>query len=132
MISLKELNPKNFELTSEQQTNLNDYHRRINIFRKAYGKPMLVTSGVRDLVDHRRIYVEKARKPGEPIRVPMGSKHLTAQAADFADPDGSLVRWAKNNPRVLEEAGLYAEDGTVGWLHLQSVAPKSGKRWFLP
>ena len=27
---------------------------------------------------------------------------------------------------------LYCEDGTIGWIHFQTVSPKSGKQWFLP
>jgi hypothetical protein len=133
MISLKELNPKNFLLTDDQKNNLIDLQTRINVVRSAYGKPMYVTSGIRDLLDHRRIYIEKARRQGiSNVRIPMGSKHLTGQAVDIKDSDGALYEWCKEHTTVLEQAGLYCEEATLGWVHFQSVPPKSGRRWFYP
>jgi D-serine deaminase-like pyridoxal phosphate-dependent protein len=132
-IAMKELNPKGFVLSAVQSSNLVDLHRRINVVRSAYGKPMTVTSGVRSLEDHKRIYAEIARKKGlKAFRVPMGSKHLSAQAVDIADGSGALYRWCKENDDILETAGLYCEEGTKGWVHFQTVPPKSGRRWFLP
>ena len=55
MISPKELNPKGFKTTPEIDANLKDLLDKINIVRKTWGKPMLVTSGLRDLEDHKRI-----------------------------------------------------------------------------
>lgn len=134
MISLKELNPKNFTLTEDEENNLVDLQARINIVRKAYGKPMFVTSGFRSKEDHKRIYMEKAKKAGQTsVRIPMGSKHLSGQAVDIADPSGELYRWCKANEAVLIDAGLYCEEDTsVPRVHFQSVPPASKKRWFLP
>lgn len=62
------------------------------------------------------------------------SKHLTAQACDLRDPDGSLSRWCMKNLPELSGCGLFLEhpSKTQGWVHLQTVAPKSGKRVFFP
>lgn len=133
MIILAELNPKNFPLTAIMISNLSDLLIKINKVRTVWGKPMIVTSGVRNIDDQKRIYAEIAKKKGSAvIRVPMGSKHLSAQAVDIADPDGTLMVWTKANASLLDSAGLWVEDGTVGWVHYQSVAPGSGNRFFKP
>ena len=129
MISLKELNPKNFKTTPEIDDNLTQLLTKINIIRTAYAKPMTVSSGLRDLEDHKRIYASKGI-PDD--KIPMGSRHLKGQAVDIADPNGKLYKWCKSNEAVLIQAGLYCEEGTKGWVHFQTVPPKSGKRWFLP
>jgi len=59
------------------------------------------------------------------------SKHLTGQAVDIAD-DGKLKAWLVARPEILEQAELWCEEGTHGWVHFQIVPPKSGRRWFLP
>lgn len=131
MITKKELNPKNFPLTEEQQSNLEILHDKINMIRSAYGKPMIVTSGVRSIDDHKRIYKQKGI-PDD--KIPMGSRHLKGQAVDILDTDGKLADWCKNNESVLESAGLWLEDpsATIGWVHFQTEPPKSGRRFFLP
>jgi uncharacterized protein YcbK (DUF882 family) len=121
MVTLAELNPKKYELTPEQEANQKLLHTAVNHIRKLYGKPMHVTSGVRSMADQMRIN-PKAPK----------SKHLLGQAVDIADPTGELYKWLKANPEALKDAGLWCEEGTVGWCHLQVVPPKSGKRWFKP
>lgn len=132
MITLKEINPKGFETTPGIDINLLELHRRINIVRQLWGKPMIVTSGFRSLVDHKRIYMEKARKAGiQNPRIPMGSLHLSGEAVDIRD-DGSLYDWLKQSEQVLIDAGLWCEEGTKGWVHFQTRPPRSGKRWFLP
>ena len=62
------------------------------------------------------------------------SLHLTGQAIDIADPDGSIDRWCIDNQNALEKAGLWLEhpDATPSWCHLQTVAPRSGNRVFRP
>jgi hypothetical protein len=62
------------------------------------------------------------------------SSHLTGCACDIADSDGKLADYIMTNPELLEECDLYAEnpEKTKGWVHLSSLAPKSGKRIFNP
>lgn len=133
MISLRELNPKGVTLTPEMEANLQDLHSRINKIRTAWAKPMMVTSGVRSLADHKRIYADIARRKGlTHIRIPMGSKHLSAQACDILDRDGSLMAWCKANVTILEAVGLWVEADTKGWVHFQVVPPRSGNRFFKP
>lgn len=133
MITLKELNPKNFPVTKEQSENSLILLAKINLVRTKWGKPMIVTSGFRSLEDHLRIYrelAEKHNKEFDESKVPMGSQHLKFAAVDISDPDGLVKKWLKENPEVLENAQLWCEDDTSGWVHFQIFAPSSANRWF--
>lgn len=129
MITFKELlgNHSIIDIPIAVQQNMEVLLKAMNIIREAWGQPMKVTSGYRTEVDMARIY------NGKPW--PKGSKHLTGQAVDIADPTGALGQWLKDDPKgitSLEKAGLYCEEGTTNWVHFQCVPPRSGKRWFLP
>ena len=128
MISLKELlkGADVSKLPKDHRDNLEVLLFRLNKFRTAYGQPMIVTSGYRTREDHLRIYRQKGIIDIK--KIPMGSKHLSGCAADFADPNGELMAFAKSNQTFLEQVGLWAEDGTKGWLHLQSKPFGSYKR----
>lgn len=134
MITINELlsNQASFDsLDKKVQDNLKELHKRINIVRLAYGKPMIVTSGLRTLKHHLEIY---ARKGIYPPKVPMKSNHLSGRAVDFSDADGKLKAWVKDNIKLMEEVGLWLEDfsATKTWCHFQINPPKSGNRFFLP
>ena len=134
MITINELlsNQASFDsLDKKVQDNLKELHKRINIVRLAYGKPMIVTSGLRTLKHHLEIY---ARKGIYPPKVPMKSNHLSGRAVDFSDSDGKLKAWVKDNIKLMEEVGLWLEDfsATKTWCHFQINPPKSGNRFFLP
>lgn len=62
------------------------------------------------------------------------SKHSSMQAIDLCDPEGDLDQFVMDNQRLLESCALWAEHpaATKGWCHLQSIAPKSGRRIFYP
>lgn len=62
------------------------------------------------------------------------SHHTTGNAVDIADPNRSLARTLLRNPKFLEQHALYLEDPAYskGWIHLQDIAPKSGRRIFIP
>lgn len=112
-ISIKELNKNNVELTPEQEQNLKVLHEKMNKIRTLWGRPMIVTSGVRSMADHLRIYRELAEKRGKEFdesKVPMGSMHLKASACDISDPDGKLFDWCKANEEKLAEIGLWLEE----------------------
>lgn len=61
-----------------------------------------------------------------------GSQHRKARAVDVYDPNNLLDGWV--NDVILARHGLYREHPRVtrAWCHLQSVAPKSGRRTFQP
>jgi uncharacterized protein YcbK (DUF882 family) len=120
MVTMKEINPHSYPTTPEQDLNLQRLLKALNSIRSSWGKPMIVTSGLRSQQDQERI------NPSAPK-----SKHLIGAAADIKD-DGSLYKWLETNPKAMELAGIYCEVGTNGWVHIQVLPPKSGKRWFLP
>lgn len=68
------------------------------------------------------------------------SRHITAQACDIRDTDNrDLARWCVKNAAKLEFVELWCEDfrwtggeGHQNWVHFQTVAPLSGKRFFVP
>lgn len=110
------------ELPEELQINGKKLLDALNKFRTIYGKPMIVTSGYRPAAINASAGGAKQ------------SNHMKLLACDFKDTDGSLDQYCLDNPKVLEECGLYQEDpgSTLNWCHLQCTAPASGKRVFKP
>lgn len=100
--------------------------------REAYDAPMVVTSGIRCVHDHKRIYAAKGIT--DESKIPMGSQHLKGQAVDISDKDGKLKAWINDNVAILEQLGLYCEDFayTSTWVHFSNIEPKSKKRFFIP
>lgn len=95
MIALKELNSSNFPTTPEIDSNLAILLERVNKIRSEWGKPMTVTSGLRSMEDHLRIYADKGIT--DPSKIPMKSKHLVGAAVDISDPDLEITAWLKEN-----------------------------------
>lgn len=122
-ITAKQLNPHGYPTDGEVAANLAILLDRMNEVRSAYGKPMVVNSGLRSQADQTRI------NPGAPK-----SKHLIGAACDISDPDGSLAAWVKANLPKMKEIGLWMEEfsKTQGWVHFQCIPPKSGNRIFIP
>lgn len=131
MITFKELLSGHnvSDISIKEQHNLEELLTKINLIRKAYNKPMIVTSGYRSLQDHLRIYSQKGIHPP---KVPMNSNHLIGKAVDISDPNGELMTWCILNEGMLQSVGLWCEADTKGWTHFQTVSPKSGKRFFKP
>lgn len=143
MISMSELlGDKTLEDQSDDiQANLAVLLEKVNKIRILWAKAMTVTSGLRTMEDHLRIYREKAEKTGLPFdesKVPLKSKHLYGQAVDIADPNQKLQKWCLDNEDQLISIGLWMEsfDVTINWCHFQIVPYGSwmeGKsRWFNP
>ena len=136
MIKMKELCKLDLQaLPKEHIENVTKLFDKINDFRNAYGKPLLVTSGYRTMADHLNIYKHKGIT--DQSKIPMKSNHLNGLAADvipIEDDIKHLHDWVLNNIKLCEELGLYFEDfsATNGWLHIQIVAPKSGNMFFKP
>jgi hypothetical protein len=136
MLVMQELlgNYKLEDQTQEIQDNLSVLLERTNQIRSLWGKPMIVTSGLRAIEDHFRIYAAKGIT--DPSKIPMKSKHLVGAAVDISDPDLELTQWLKDSPPFLEDAQLWCELNNRNWVHFQCLpygSWESGNpHWFLP
>lgn len=118
---------RDYPLTPELEANLDKLLVAVNKVRQAWGKSLIVTSGYRP--GHYNKSARGAKK----------SAHMTCEAIDFADGDGSFGKWCLNNLKLLEECGLYMESPIYTheppakrWVHLQIRRPASGNRVFIP
>ena len=127
MITKKELNPHNYPMPPVVEKNFNTLHERMNELRQAWGKPMIVTSGLRSDEKQAELIAQGKSRA-------VHSKHLAGAACDILDRDGELAEWCLANEDVLRRIGLWCEhpDYTKGWVHFQIMAPKSGRRFFIP
>lgn len=113
------------ELAPDIQENIKTLHERINIIRKAYGKPMKVNDGFRRSKDTPKNGAKK-------------SNHLLGAAIDIDDDDKcTFWNWVKDNLELFQEVGLWLEDprwthGNGSWVHVQIYPPRSKKRIFVP
>lgn len=129
MLTLQELNPHNYPTNPNIDHNLIILLGRINQLSSAYGKPMIVTSGLRSQAQQQALIA--AGKSNAPK-----SHHLTGEAVDILDEDGSLNKWCKANLFELTNAGLWCEERQGNWQHFQCVkfgSYKEGEtRFFFP
>lgn len=114
---------KQFPLDKQQEDNLAKLLIALNKLRKAYGKPLIVSSGYRPAAIN-------AQTKGAAKK----SSHIMCLACDFKDIDGKIDKWCLDNLHILTECGLYLEspEHTPNWCHVQCIAPKSGARVFIP
>lgn len=125
MISVQEFLMKRdleYPLTPELLVHLATTMAAVNYLRGRYNKPLMVSSGYRP--DRYNTQAGGAKN----------SPHLKCQAVDILDSSGEFADWCMENEHELAKAGLYMEhpDYTVGWVHLQTVRPRSGSRYFIP
>lgn len=101
--------------------NLEDLCRKVNAL--GYQPPMVASSCLRSIESQKKI------NPNA-----LGSSHLYGCAVDISDPKGKLASWLNAHQELLVNCGLWMEDTrhTKGWVHLQSYAPKSMNRVFIP
>ena len=109
------------ELTDEKRLNAEETIDKANQLLERFGETRKVNSG------WRPASVNQATVGAAPK-----SKHMTCEAIDLEDKDGTLDAWCMENLEVLQEIGLYLEhpESTENWCHLQTVAPRSGNRVF--
>lgn len=112
--------------SQEIQDNLQKLLVIINKIRDAYGKVMVVTSGLR-------------LAGNQPANAAAKSLHLLGLAVDVRDTDGSLMNWVIANLQLMKDLGVYIEnfewtrDPVLGyWVHFGIKAPASKKRIFVP
>lgn len=127
MITKKELNPHDYPMPPAVAKNFEILFERMNEVRQAWGKPMIVTSGLRSDEKQAELIAQGKSRA-------IHSKHLAGAACDILDRDGELAEWCLANEDVLRRIGLWCEhpDYTKGWVHFQIMAPKSGRRFFIP
>lgn len=117
------------DLTDQIVANAKETVRRVNLFLNTYHAGLAqkdtVTSGWRPASVNRTT-----------PNASTTSAHLTAEAVDLADDDGSLDSWIKlpDGRHALVACGLYAEAAlyTPRWAHLQTRKTASGSRIFNP
>lgn len=112
---------KESEIDLVTKRNLQDLIAKVNAL--GYEPPMIASSCLRSLADQQRI------NPSA-----MGSSHLYGCAIDISDPKGELKKWLEVRVATLMNCGLWMEhpDHTKGWVHLQTIRPASGNRFFIP
>lgn len=139
-ITIDDLNTRGANLGDQEKKNLEKLADKINLFQSRFGKKVHPTNGFRSKEHHIEVYSKiNARRATEglPARsIPWGSQHLQGNAVDLLDKNGDLHAFVLSPAglQCLEELDLYCEDPrfTPGWLHCQTVPPKSGKRFFKP
>jgi uncharacterized protein YcbK (DUF882 family) len=124
---MKELNPDNLPLEGAVERNMKTLFERMNELRGIWGRPMIVTSGLRSDEKQKALIAEGKSR----ARL---SRHLFGAACDIFDPNKELGRWCLENESVLVKIGLWCEhpDYTRNWVHFQIIPPMSGKRFFIP
>lgn len=139
MVTMEELLNHKYKLedqSEEIQANLAVLLDKVNQVRSLYGKPMTVSSGLRTIEDHLRIYAAKGIT--DQSKIPMKSHHLYGEACDISDPKQELQKWCLANIDKLEEIGLWMEDfhATENWVHFQIIPYgsfiKGKSRFFKP
>lgn len=136
MISMSEIlkGKKLEEQSPEIQANLEKLLNIANQLRTLWGKPMTITSGLRDMSDMMRIY--KAKGITDPTKIPWKSAHLFGLALDVSDPSLELTEWLKQHPEIMEQLDIYCELGNKNWTHIQlrpfASYKHGGPRWFKP
>lgn len=111
------------ELTPEIQDNAAKTVAKASELLAAFGEDRKVTSGWRPTSIN-------AATPGAAKK----SNHMYGLAVDLEDADGRLGKWCIDNIERLIEIGLWMESkaSTPSWVHVQTVAPRSGHRIFSP
>lgn len=141
MQSIEELNPHKFEADLKTQCQLMQLYEKLTKLQSAYiddgGNPFVITSGLRSYA-YQNSLIEKG------VSNAPKSRHLLGCAADILDHDGALGVWLiTKGAAIMKELDLYGEDLESirklarklikkPWVHLQTLPPASGKRWFIP
>lgn len=110
-MTLRDLNPNLRVVTQEQERNLIELCRRVSLLEELMEREFTVNSGFRTAMDQLRINVRAPK-----------SAHLSGQAVDLSDKDGSIYDFLINNPDMLIKLDFYVEQKTYSpqWIHLQT------------
>lgn len=141
MIKMEEIlkGAKLEDQSPEVQENLKNLLEKVNKIREKYGKPMIISSGLRTMQQHLDIYAKKGIT--DQSKIPMKSRHLFGLALDVSDPKKELQQWCKDNEQFLRDLGIWLEDFDATstpspWVHFQIVKygsfKEGGSLWFKP
>lgn len=111
------------QLKQEYISNATDLLARVNLLLEEMGRTNVgVNSGWRPPAINKQV--------GGAVK----SNHMTGNAIDLSDDDGSIDIWCTNNIFHLKAQGLYMEhpSKTPRWCHLQRIPPRSGNTIFMP
>jgi len=127
LTTIDELNPHNYKTNKNIDTNLDILFDRLMELQNAVGYGLHINSGLRDQAQQNDLIAAGKTNATH-------SLHLDGAAADIADPDGSLKKWALDNIKLFEVIGFWMEafESTPTWIHVQIQPPRSGKRIFIP
>lgn len=127
------------EVTQEILDNLTKTFQKMDKVREYFGKSIKVTICLRTMAYHKELYkrinTDRKKKGIEPLKIPMGSAHLSGMGVDFIvkglkcdDAKAMIIKDKK-----LEEWGMRMEDIEGEWVHLDwKPVGASGKRYFKP
>lgn len=93
--------------------------RRVSMLLILFGESRKLTSGFRDPETNRKT-------PGAAPQ----SRHLTGEAADIDDSNGTLKKWVLEHQKSIEQCGLWCEPlhMTPTWLHVQTAKTPNTER----
>ena len=112
--------------TDQDYERCDDLLTRVNaLFADGLGLPCELRSGHRTRAKSRQLIASG-------YRAALGGQHEQSNAVDVADVGDHGDQQIDDG--LLAQYGLYREapSSTESWVHLQTVAPKSGKRTFQP
>lgn len=138
MITRLSLNPKKHILTPEQELNLQKLMDVCQKIEDEFGSLLVINRGFSTAAEQRAIYdvINAGRKVKglPPVKVPMGSAHMKAAAADISDVTGALYKWLESKLDLRTQLGMAMEDKafTPTWCHVQTYLPSSGHLIFKP
>lgn len=143
MIELKDLCSDLVMIPDEHKEHLLLFLPKLQQFEQAWktysqGVELIITSPYRFIAEHVAIYNKKnelrKKKKLKPLPIPLGSKHLSGDAVDFADPNGKLKEFVCDRLELMEDLDFYFEafKYTPTWVHVQQVPPQSHNRFFIP
>ena len=124
-------------LTQEILDNLKNTFKKMDKVREYFGKSISVHVSLRPMKYHKELYAkqnaDRKRNGLEPLKVPMGSAHLSGMGVDFhvKGMKCAVARQKILDDGKLEEWGMRMEDIQGEWIHLDTK-PVISKRFFKP
>lgn len=94
-----------------------------------FGQKFVVIEGLRTPQEHYDKHYSMKKLEDKIIAIPNTDPHMTGQAADIEDLDGTLYFWCLANEKLISDLDLYVTSES-GLVHFQTVRPRGGHRFF--